>query len=44
MSEFTLKNRVEGGGSRELSDWGMNSEYGVSTSTPGFWYDEFKAG
>ena len=29
MSEFTLKNRVEGGGSRELSDWGMNSEYGV---------------
>ena len=29
MSEFTLKRRVEGGGTPELSDWGMNSEYGV---------------
>ena len=29
MSEFALKHRVEGGGTRELSDWGMNSEYGV---------------
>ncbi|MEC8834067.1 MAG: arginine deiminase family protein [Pseudomonadota bacterium] len=29
MSEFVLKHRVEGGGTRELSDWGMNSEYGV---------------
>ncbi len=29
MSEFTLKHRVEGGGTPELSQWGMNSEYGV---------------
>ena len=29
MSEFTLKRRVEGGGTPELSDWGMNSEYGI---------------
>jgi len=29
MSEFTFKRRIEGGGTTELTDWGMNSEYGV---------------
>ncbi len=29
MSTFTLKHRIDGGGTPELTDWGMNSEYGV---------------
>ena len=29
MSEFTLKHRVNGGGTPQLSDWGLDSEYGV---------------
>lgn len=29
MTEFTFKNRIEGGGTQELTQWGMNSEYGV---------------
>lgn len=29
MSAFTLKNRVQGGKTPELTEWGMNSEYGV---------------
>jgi len=29
MSEFSFRRRVEGGGTTELVDWGINSEYGV---------------